>query len=301
MRAHILIGVAALVASTIAAPPDAAADRPAKLTIAIYAPSLELSSGGRLALAKDVAAALERRTGIPTSAKAFTTYRDLVAARPDFAILDPLCIAAHPPVKVIATATIGGQTTRRWGLYARDPVSVDDLAGQKLAYVDTQCRDGDFIDHAVFLGLVRSADHFGGTVTPPDIASALVATRDLKKAAAVIAPAALAGGLELVLAVDAVPNPGLVVMSRSLSDSLIDDAKASVGGATSAPIDGWGAPASYDGLAGRMASRRRTLVMAPPDRAIVSEPEVLRLASPAPRATSAKRLRWAPPPKRRER
>jgi hypothetical protein len=291
----IVTGVLAVLALM---PAPARADRPKQLTVAIYAPSVELSTASRVSLVNDIAAAVESRTGIKTTGKAYSSYGDLAGAKPDFALLDPLCIAAHSPGRVLATAKIGGDTSRRWGVFAPGKVSVRELSGKPLAYVRTGCRDTDFIEHGVFFGLFRFNEFFAGSVAQADVNGAVVATRDMKKAAAVLAPASAAGGLELILAVDSVPNPGLILMNKTLDASVVDQVGSAVGGVGGGPIDGWGGGAAYSGLAARMGTAKKKLVLAPPERASVAEADVVRLALPKLRSDSPGAMMWHPPERR---
>jgi hypothetical protein len=279
-------------------PAIARAERPAHLTVAIYAPSLELSTASRITLVNDVAAAVEARTGIKTSGKAFSSYADLTADKPDLAIIDPLCIAAHAPGRVLATAKIGGDTSRRWGLYAPGKVTVQELGGKTIAFIRTGCRDTEFIEHGVFAGLIRFGEFFAGGLAQADVNGAIIATRDLKKAAAVIAPAEVTGGLEQVLAIDAIPNAGLVLMNKGLDASIVDQIGGAVGGVGGGPVEGWGAGASYAELAARMGSAKKKLVLAAPERAVVAEPDVVQLPLPRIAAAKADLLLWRPPARR---
>jgi hypothetical protein len=286
------------IALVLAIAGGARADRPARLTVAIYAPSIELSTAGRVALVSDIAAAVQRATGVPTSGKAYSSYADLAAAHPDLAILDPLCIAAHDPGRVLAVAVTTGDTSRRFGVFAPTKVTVDALAGKRLAYVKTGCRDLDFIDNGVFSGLIRVADFFGGTLAEPDVNGAIVATAELQKAAAVLAPAGAAGSMELVLAVDPVPNPGLVVTNRGLDADLVEQVAGAVGTVGGGPIEGWRKGGSYGALAGRLTAGKKHLVLARPERMSLVEPGLTRPAPPPFAPTSTPLTMWTPPARR---
>ena len=287
------IALAAVTTMTIAH--EARADRPNQLTVAIFAPSVELSTGGLLSLVNELASAIEAKTGIKTTGKAYSSYADLAAAHPDFAVIDPFCLAAHPPGRVLATARIDGDTSRRWGLFAARKIAVSDLSGKAVAYARTGCRDTDFIEHGVFLGLLRFGDFFSGGVAQSDINGAVVATRDVHKADAVVAPAGVASGLELILPVDSVPNPGFVVVSKTLDASIADQARGAISGVGGGPIEGWGGAVAYGGLTGRMATAKKRMIFASPERAQVAEADVVRLAPPKMASSWDASMLWQPP------
>ena len=137
--------VLAAVALAVAAPAVAGAQTPpAQLTVGMYAPTAAFAdSGARLAYVQGLAKAIQTKTGIPTTGKAYVRLGDLVAAKPDFAIIDGLCIAAKSPGQVLATASIGGDTTQAWALFSRGGEDLPKLKGKKLAYVKMECRDAD--------------------------------------------------------------------------------------------------------------------------------------------------------------
>ncbi len=271
---------------------------PEQLTIAIFAPSLEFTTTARLSYLNQVADAIEAKTGIPTIARSFVKYSDLAGAKPDFAIVEAQCIAARGPGTALATATINGARTTDWGLYSRAKgQTLLELRAKKVAYVKTGCRDSDFLDHALLLGVFRHDSFFSATVAKADAPGAVVGTRDSGDADAVVAPSRLATGLSLVVVIDAVPNPGLVVMNDKLDATLIAAARAAVVGTSGGPIGGWADAAGYDSLAGRMAGRKKPLVLAEPKPVEVSEPAAIR-APIAAVHTVATHLLWQPPMKR---
>jgi hypothetical protein len=237
-----------------------------KLSVALYAPNVVFAdNAARSAYVQALAAAIESDTGIPTTGKAYVRYADLAAAKPDFAIIDGLCIAARAPGKVLATATIGGATEQRWALFALEVRAVADLQGKSLAYVKTGCRDGAFLDNALLGGDLETASHFGKLVDRPEIAGAVAAVRDYKVADAVFAPATAVKGLVEVLDVGPVANPGMVVVNAGLDAALVTRV-ARVGLAfRGGGIDGWTAAVSYDALGRRLARRKKTPIMATPD------------------------------------
>src|SRR6478752_3792384 len=83
---------------------QAYADDPKELTVGIYAPSVAFAdSSARLSYVQGLAKAIEDKTGIKTTGKAYIRLSDLTSAKPDFAILEGLCIAAKSPGDVLAT------------------------------------------------------------------------------------------------------------------------------------------------------------------------------------------------------
>src|SRR5262249_4374117 len=113
--AIIIIWGLLLLASTAAAQ-----QAPEQLTVAMYAPAAAFSdSSARLAYIQGLAKAIQTKTGVATSGKIYVRLGDLVAAKPDFAIIDGQCLAAHSPGQILASAVVGGDTSQGWGLYTR--------------------------------------------------------------------------------------------------------------------------------------------------------------------------------------
>ena len=84
----------ALLTLLVAAPAHAQQNEP--MTVAMYAPAAAFpDSSARLAYVQGLARAIQQKTGVPTSGKAFVRLGDLLAAKPDFAIIDGQCIAAR--------------------------------------------------------------------------------------------------------------------------------------------------------------------------------------------------------------
>ncbi len=302
MTHTLTISVAVAAAVLVAVAPPARADKPDKLMIAIFAPSLEFTSGARLSYLNDVAQAIEAKTGIPTTARTFVKYSDMTGAKPDLAIIEAQCIVARSPGKVLATATIDGGRSIDWGLYSRTKgQALDDLRGKKVAYVKTGCRDDDFLDFALLLGVFRSDRYFGSTVAAVDANGAVVATRDVGSADAAVVPTRLAGGLSLIVKIDSVPNPGLVVMNDKLDGALLASVKAAVAATSGGPIAGWDDAASYDALAGRMSTRKKAMVLAAPAVVEVSEPDAISVPRATIRIAPPIRMLWKPPATRSRR
>lgn len=248
------------------------------MTVAIYAPSAAFAdSSARLAYVQGLARAIQQKTGTPTTGKAFVRLGDLLAAKPDFAVIDGLCLASRSQGTLLATAAIGGEIAQPWGLYSRGGDGLAALKGKKLAYVKTGCRDGEFLDNAMLDGEVKTASFFGALVEKPDVAGAVLTVRDVKAADAVFAPAAQARGLTKVYDAGAVPNPGFVVLKPGPQPFMDQVRDAVLGYGSGGGIDGWraAAPAAYSGLGGRLGARPKRLIFAPPEVVRLDDPDVL--------------------------
>ena len=258
--------------------PAMAQKKPSQLTVGMYAPSAAFaSSAARLAYIEGLAKAIEARTGIPTTGKAFVRYKDLLGARADFAIVEGVCIASRSPGEVFAQAVIGGATSQPWGLYAQSGGELKDLEGKQLAYVATGCRDKDFVENAMLDGEVKQS-YFGKLVSRPDISGAVAAVKDYKAAQAVFAPSAAAKGLTKVFDTGSVPTPAFVVLGKGLPAAVVGDVKASVlGYGAGGGISGWRAATerTYAGLSGQLRSRDKNPVFANPDVVRLEVGEIL--------------------------
>ena len=88
------------------------AQAPAKITVGIYAPSVEFgTASARLAYVQGLAKAIEQNTGISTQADVYANLAALKKASPDFAIIEGQCYATNLGWKLHANANIGGSTT----------------------------------------------------------------------------------------------------------------------------------------------------------------------------------------------
>jgi hypothetical protein len=286
-----------LVLAAILVPAVAFAQQ-APLTVALYAPTAPFAdSSARFAYVQGIARVIQAKTGVPTTGKAYVRLADLLAAKPDFAILDGQCIAARSPGAVLATASIGGETAQAWALFARGGEGVSALKGKRLAFVKTGCRDTDFLDNALLDGEVRTSVYFGSSVDRADAAGAVAAVRDYKVADAVLAPSSAARGLARVFDAGSVPNPGFVVLNKGLAQPVVDKTREAVlayGG--EGGIDGWRGAASYGGLAGRMGARPRRGVFAAPDVVRLDEQDVLIVPAPKFELATIKQHFWEPTP-----
>jgi hypothetical protein len=297
-----MLGFAGLLAVSlpILEPTASAQTQPAQLNVAIYAPSASFSdSAARLAYVQGLAKAIQAKTGIPATGKAYVRYSDLMAAKPDFAIIDGQCVATKNPGTLLAVAAIDGDTVQRWGLYTRSGDNFSSLKGKKLAYVKSGCRDEDFLDNVMLDSEIKTKGYFGGLVDKPDVAGAVAAVKDYKAADAVFAPSGASKGLSKLFDTGAVPNPGFVVTGKAVPTSVVDKVKDAVlsygaGGG----IDGWkGAQqAGYGGLAGRMGARVKKAVFAVPDVVKMDDQDVLVVPESQFEQASVEQHFWVPPP-----
>jgi hypothetical protein len=263
----------------------AAAQPAQKITIGIYAPSVEFGAAqARLAYVQGLARAIEQATGVKTEAQSYANVAALKKDAVDFAIIDGMCYATNLGWKLLATASIGGGTTRTWALYSSVGDSMQALKGKKLAFIGTGCNDAGFIDNAMLESEVDPS-FFGGRSAKPDLTAALAEVASYKAAQAVFAPAGAAKGLTKVFDTGAVPNPAFVEISGKLPPAVVNTVAASVigyGGAGA--IAGWTRPARdiYTALAARMGKVVKAGVFASPDpvridaRDALIEPPTLR-------------------------
>ncbi len=282
------------VVATLAAA-SAAADE--QLTIAMYAPAAAFAdSSARVAYIQGLAKAIQQKTGQATTGKIFVRLGDLLAAKPDFAIVDGQCLAAHAPGPILASAVAGGDTQQGWGLYTRGGETLASLKGKKLVMVKTGCRDTDFLDNAMLESEVKTANYFGALVDKPDVAGAIATVRDYKAADAVFAPAGQARGLTKVYDAGSVPNAGFVALKTfpAATQDAVRDAVLAYGGGGG--IDGWraAAQASYSGLGARMGARSRRPVFAVPDVVRLDDQDLLVLPASRYEQATVKQHFWEP-------
>jgi hypothetical protein len=274
-----------------------AQEAPEQLAIAMYAPAAAFpDSTARLAYVQGLARAVQQRSGVPATGKLYVRLGDLLAAKPDFAIIDGQCLAAKAPGPILAAAVAGGDTGQAWGLYTRGGESLASLKGKKLVYVKTGCRDGDFLDNAMLDGELRTSVYFGALVEKPDVAGAVATVRDYKAADAVFAPAGQARGLSKVYDAGTVPNAGFVAL-KAFPGATLDSVRGAVlGYGGGGGIDGWRAvaPAAYGGLGGRMAARAKRPVFAVPDVVRLDDQDVLVLPPARYEQATVKQHFWEP-------
>ena len=190
---------------------------PTKLTIGIYAPSVEFGTAQqRLTYVQSLAKAIETNTGIKTEAQSFASLGALKSGKVDFAIVDGQCYAANLGWKLLANAEVGGGTTRTWALYASGASDMQGLRGKKLAFIQMGCNDKAFVDNAMLETEIDDT-FFASRVGKPDLSAAVAEVASLKGAQAVFAPAGAQKGLTKVFDTGAVPNPAFVQLNTSVS------------------------------------------------------------------------------------
>lgn len=280
MRTHLhpLILAALPVALVSGAPAVADAQPAQKITIGIYAPSVEFGTAqARLAYVKALARAIEQSTGIETEAQSYANVAALVKDDVDFAIIEAQCYATNLGWKLLATANVGGSTSRPWALYSSMGPDMRSLRDKKLAYVSTGCNDAGFIDNAMLESEVAPG-FFGSRVGKLDLAAAIAEVASYRTAHAVFAPVGSGKGLTKVFDTGSVPNPAFVSIGRRLSADVVNKVAAAVtryggGGA----IASWQKPSRepYAALASRMGKVVKNGVFAPPALVRLDMREVL--------------------------
>ncbi len=239
-----------------------------KITTGLYAPTVEFGAvQAKLAYVQGLAKAIEQSTGIKTEAQSYANVAALKKDGVDFAIIDGVCYAANLSWKLLATAQIGGGTTRSWALYSSAGDSMQALKGKKLAFIATGCNDAGFVDNAMLESEVDPA-FFGARSGKPDLTAAVADVASYKASQAVFAPTGTAKGLTKVFDTGAVPNPAFVDISGKFPASIVERVAASVVGFGGAgAIAGWTKPSRdvYTSLAGRMSRTVKAPVLATPD------------------------------------
>jgi hypothetical protein len=244
----------------------AAAAEPAQtITIGIYAPTVEFGAAqARLAYVQGLAKAIEQNTGLKTSAQSYANVAALKKDAVDFAIIDGVCYATNLGWKLLATANIGGGTTRAWALYASTGETIAALKGKKLAFIATGCNDAGFVDNAMLESEVDPA-FFGARSGKPDLTAAIAEVASYKAANAVFAPVGTAKGLTKVFDTGAVPNPAFVEIGGRFPAAIVDRvAQTVVGYGGSGAIAGWTKPSReiYTALAARLGKVNKAGIFA---------------------------------------
>ncbi|HEY5948255.1 MAG TPA: hypothetical protein VIV40_22315 [Kofleriaceae bacterium] len=245
----------------------ASAQAPAKITIGIYAPSVQFDTAqARLAYVQGLAKAVEQSTGIKTEAQSYATLASLKKDSPDFAIIDGQCYATNQGWKLLANATIGGSTSRQWALYTSAGESMQALKGKKLAYVQTGCNDAGFIDNAMLESEV-DAGFFGARVGQNDLTGAVASVSSYKTAQAVFAPSGAVKGLTKLFDTGNVPNPAFVEIGNKTSGISDKVAAAVVSYGGSGAISGWTKPSQepFSSLRNRLGQVKKQGVFANPE------------------------------------
>jgi hypothetical protein len=251
---------------------------PDKITIGIYAPTVEFGTAqARLAYVQGLAKAIEQNTGIKTEAQSYASIAALEKDKVDFAIIDGPCYAVHLGWRLLANANIGGANTRTWGLFSAAGDNMQSLKGKKLVYVQTGCNDAGFVDNAMLESEVDPT-FFGARVTAQDLTGAVATVTSYKTAQAVFAPVGSAKGLTKVFETGAVPNPAFVAVADKVPAATSDKvASAVVGYGGGGAITGWtrGAREPYQALAGRLGKVVKQGILANPDPVRIDGKDVL--------------------------
>ncbi len=277
---------------------------PAKLVVGIYAPTVEFAtSAARLQYAQGLAKAIAAQTGIETEARSFAAFGQLKSAGVDFAIVDGQCYAGSLGWPALATAEIGGGTSRAWALFSGAGATMQELKGTKLAYVQTGCNDNGFIDNAMLDSEVDAA-FFAARVGKPDLLGAVAEVATYHSAAAVFAPVGSQKGLTKVFDTGPVPNPAFVQVNGKVPADVVAKVGAAVTGyGGGGAIAGWAGPnrGLYQGLAGRLGKVAKQGVFANPDPVRFDATDVLIEPATLDRAaTTGVRQHFERPPERME-
>lgn len=307
MRAfHVLLPVTAVVAAAaaLAVRGGDAQPAPTKLVVGIYAPTVEFStSAARLQYAQGLAKAIAAQTGIETEARSFAAFGQLKSAGVDFAVVEGQCYAGSLGWPLLATAEIGGGTSRAWALFSGAGGSMQELKGTKLAYVQTGCNDGGFIDNAMLDSEVDAA-FFSARVGKPDLLGAVAEVASYHSAQAVFAPVGSQKGLTKVFDTGPVPNPAFVQLNSKVPAEVVVKVSAAVTGyGGGGAITGWAGPnrGLYQGLAGRLGRVVKAGVFANPDPVRFDATDVLIEPATLDRtATTGVRQHFERPPERME-
>ncbi|HTL31485.1 MAG TPA: hypothetical protein VL326_00095 [Kofleriaceae bacterium] len=267
-----------LLVSIVALGGTASAQAPQKITIGIYAPTVEFGTAqARLAYVQGLAKAIKQNTGIKTEAQAYASIAALKKDNVDYAIIDGPCYATNLGWKLLANANIGGASTRQWALFSSAGDTMQSLKGKKLAYVSAGCNDTGFVDNAMLESEV-DAGFFGARIGEKDLTGALASVTSYKTAQAVFAPVASAKGLSKVFETGAVPNPAFVELDSKLPAGTSDKvAAAVVGYGGSGAINGWtkADKSAYQGFASRLGPMKKAGVFANPEPVRIDAKDVL--------------------------
>jgi hypothetical protein len=270
--------LAALAAGlALGAPGAALAQGKQQLKLGVYAPSVEFGSAtARLAYVQALGKAIELSTGMPVEAQSYASLATLRKEGVDIAIVDGLCYATNLGWRLLASAQVGGATTRPWALYASVP-DMQSLRGKKLSFITTGCGDAGFIDNAMLESEVDPT-FFSARIGKPDLAAAVAEVAATKTAQAVFAPAGAAKGLTKLFDTGSVPNPAFVDLNGKLPPGIAEKIAAAVIGYSGAgAIAGWARPSReiYASLAGRLGKVVKAGVLATPDPVRIDARDVL--------------------------
>jgi hypothetical protein len=275
MVTRILVSIASVLAFAGTA---SAQQAPQKITIGIYAPTVEFGTAqARLAYVQGLAKAIEQNTGIKTEAQSYASIAALKKDNVDYAIVDGPCYATNLSWKLLANANIGGGSTRQWALFSSAGDTMQSLRGKKLAFVAMGCNDTGFVDNAMLESEVDTT-FFGTRVGEKDLTGAVASVTSYKTAQAVFAPVASTKGLSKVFDTGAVPNPAFVELDTKLpagTSAKVEAAVVGYGG--SGAINGWTKASKdvYQGFAARLGPVKKAGVFANPEPVRIDAKDVL--------------------------
>jgi hypothetical protein len=275
MVTRILVTIASVLAFAGTA---SAQQAPQKITIGIYAPTVEFGTAqARLAYVQGLAKAIEQNTGIKTEAQSYASIAALKKDNVDYAIVDGPCYATNLSWKLLANANIGGGSTRQWALFSSAGDTMQSLRGKKLAFVAMGCNDTGFVDNAMLESEVDTT-FFGTRVGEKDLTGAVASVTSYKTAQAVFAPVASTKGLSKVFDTGAVPNPAFVELDTKLpagTSAKVEAAVVGYGG--SGAINGWTKASKdvYQGFAARLGPVKKAGVFANPEPVRIDAKDVL--------------------------
>jgi len=255
-----LLAMAALVVVGVSRPGETQpAGAPTTLKIGIYAPTVQFrTSGARASYMRTLGNAIANRTGIKVSALQYNSLGGLRGARLDFAIVEGQCYSVSRGMgKLLATARVGGGTSRGWGLYSRVGSNLAALKGRRLAIVGMGCREGAFVRNAMAQSEI-GARYFSAMVKKPSLSAAVATVATYKGAEAVFAPSGTQKGLTKVFSSGSVPNPAFIQVKKGLPAAVVNKVRAAVlSFGASGAIGGWssGRIGIYTGLVGRMGGK----------------------------------------------
>jgi hypothetical protein len=273
------------------------------LRIALYAPNAPFASGiDRSNYVTRLAQQISSVAGVSATGSAFAKAADLeraiTAKQIDFAVFDGVYLAQKESGRnCFATATVGGETSPRWSLFAQSKVPVKSLQGKKLSLAATGGRDDDFIGNALFDGEVVVKKFFGpGLVKSPDLSSAVQAV-SLGKADAVFAPESMGHGLQGIFEAGRIPNAAFCEVASGIDPAVVSKVKqAVIGFGVGAAIDGWKSAdmGAYRALAGRLGAKSKRPFMAEPNPVKSEDLDVLPAPSTESQLPDLKSQFWYP-------
>ncbi len=237
--------------------------QPTQLVLGIYCPNGKFAgSGSRWGYINRLAKHVANITGIPTKGRAFATAGAFSGSlsKLDFAVVDPLYLCRRKGrFRVLLTGRMGGGSRAPWALFARSSKGVMSLKGKRLIVARAAGAEVSFAE-GLFYGEISVRKFFSAVKRAPDLVSAVAAVRG-GSADAVFAPTVMGGGLSRVFSAGTVPNPGFVLVRRSLAGALVAKVKAAVRGYGAGGVGGWGGAGGYSCRFGR---KKISMLMARP-------------------------------------